>query len=171
MIYALIIAVIVSFGSGYGVCWKQQATKIATLEASIVAANTEAKDKLDSITASVVQATASAIAKNNELELNHATVIAENNKLSEQLSNAINTAARLRESNTPANSRCTVPKVSNTPLHKAVNAGGQIIQTNRLSENLDNYLQQTAGKIDKTDIDLHMVLHWLNSIPKDLISE
>ena len=102
-----------------------------------------------------------------ELEKRYHESITTNVNLHDELVNA----QRMHRASNTASGCNRVSKAGNTSRSKEDVIRESKLETNRVSEELDSYLQSNANKIDKLDQDKHYLLDWINNIPKELINE
>ena len=102
-----------------------------------------------------------------ELEERYYDQIKANDNLHDQLV----TVQRMYRASNKTSGCNRVSKANNTSRSKENVSRESKLETNRVSEELDSYLQSNAVNIDRLDQDKHYLLNWINSIPKELIDE
>lgn len=102
-----------------------------------------------------------------ELEKRYHESITANDNLHDQLVNA----QRMHRANNKTSGCDRVSKTSNTSRSKEDVIREPKLETDRVSEELDTYLQSNANKIDNLDQDRHYLLNWFNTIPKEIIEK
>ena len=161
---AVVLLILSIFASGYSVAWKQLQVRIGELQGAINLANAvsaQVKAKAETEVERVKQEQLE-VAKKLQGQYDEAK------KRNAGLRDELDTAwVQYRAANKPR-SNCPPPVADNTSADTGDNATGGFMDPDELSEELNKFVREAAPIIDQRDIDLHLIIQWLNSLPQEI---
>ena len=162
---AVLVFVLTVFGAGYGLAWKQCQVQIGTLQGAIKVANAEAAKVLAEEREKAQRAEAQQRASAEKLQEQYNEIKKHNDGLSAELADAW---VQYRAANQP-NSSCPTNQASDPTGSAGDNEAGEYLDPDRLSEELNKFVQKASPTIDRRDEDLHFIIQWLNSLPPEML--
>jgi hypothetical protein len=166
----LVIALSASAGTGWYYGYIGEHKEVLALEQQLNTINAQSTRLLNETRAHNAELTASQLIANAEIEQKYHDQIKTNDSLHDQLVDAM----RLRRQAANTARGCnSVSKAGDTAGSKKDNAGRRhagTLDTAGFSENFDSALSGKAFKADKIDAESRLMLDFIKSIPKEMIS-
>lgn len=165
----LFVALTTAAGSGYYYRWREEHKEVLRLEYQLNTINAESTRLLKETKAHNAELTAAQLITNAEIEQKYHDQIKTNDSLHDQLVNA--QRLRRQAANTARDCRATA-KAKDSSRSEKDNAGrlNTAMDSFGFSERFDTFVSRKALRADKIDAQHRLMLDWIKSIPKEMIS-